>query len=237
MLSAVKQSAEMATKPDTRSGLKSARIFAANEDGSIRDGPDVACMFNPYEYTVSKSNNYAQKDKAKANSRLELQSSGPQTLKLSLIFDGVESEEHDVSKTTEQLWQLMKPVGEDSTKKPGAPFVVFQWGVFHFVSVITNMTQKFILFDKDGVPLRAKVDITFSQHKDRDEDYKRQNPTSGGGPAQQIITVTAGDRLESIAANVYDDANKWHLIADYNHITNPLALRPGHQLMIPEETK
>lgn len=231
---AVKAVTQTPNSSETRSGLTAARIFAATPEGEKRGDPDIGCLFNPYEYTVSKSNSYSQKGKAKASSKLELQSSGPQTLKLSLIFDSVEEEEKDVSKITEQLWELMKPIGEDTEKKPGAPFVVFQWGVFHFVSVITNMTQKFILFDKDGTPLRAKVDITFTQHTDRDDDYKRQNPTSGGGPAQQTFNVVRGDRLDSIAAQIYGDAGKWRHIAEYNQITDPLSLRPGQQILIPE---
>lgn len=230
-------SATANTKPDTRGGLAPARIFAATEEGERRGELDIPCMFNPFEYTVTKSNSYSEKDKAKASSRLELQNSGPQTLKLSLIFDSRESEERDVSKITEQLWELMKPIDNGETEKPGAPFVVFQWGVFFFVSVITNMTQKFTLFDTDGTPLRAKVDITFTQHKDRDDDYKRQNPTSGGGPAQQTVTITAGDRLETIALNAYGDPNKWRLIADYNKIPNPSKLILGQTLMIPQENR
>lgn len=221
-------------KKETHSGLTAARIFSSDEKGNLRGNLDVSCMFNPFEYTVSKSNTYAQKDKTKANSKLELQNSGPQTLKLALIFDGVESEERDVSKITEQLWKLMKPIGEYETKKPGAPFVVFAWGVFYFVAVITNMTQKFTLFDINGTPLRAKVDLTLTQHQDREDDYVRQNPTSGGGPAQKSVHIIQGDRLDSIAAREYDDASKWRLIATYNNISDPLSLHPGQTLLIPE---
>ena len=231
LVNAVTQSTK---ESETRGGLTAARIFAATPKGKRRDGPDIGCLFNPYEYKVSKSNTYSQKDGARAGTKLELQNSGPQTLSLSLIFDGVEGEEKDVSKITEQLWELMKPVGEGTIEKPGAPFVVFQWGVFHFVSVITNMTQNFILFDKDGTPLRAKVDITFTQHVDRDDDYVRQNLSTGAGLVEQTAPVVSGDRLDSIAAQVYGDAGKWRLIAEQNQIIDPLSLRPGQRLLIPE---
>jgi nucleoid-associated protein YgaU len=98
--------------------------------------------------------------------------------------------------------------------------------------VITNMTQKFTLFKQDGTPVRAKVDVTFTQHKDLN-DYPAQNPTSGGGPIERVRTVIAGDRLDTLAHEIYGDATKWRLIADYNRITNPMALHPGKQLTIP----
>jgi nucleoid-associated protein YgaU len=112
------------------------------------------------------------------------------------------------------------------------PEVAFEWGVFRFVAVITEMTQKFTLFKLDGTPVRAKVDVTFTQHKDVN-DYPGQNPTSGGGPIQRIRQVIAGDRLDTIAFEVYGDATRWRNIAEHNQINNPLDLHPGQQLAIP----
>ncbi len=112
------------------------------------------------------------------------------------------------------------------------PQVAFEWGVFRFVSYITNMTQKFTLFKNDGTPVRAQIDVTFTQYTDLD-DYPRQNPTSGGGPIERVWRVVAGDRLDLIAAEVYQDAGKWRLIADQNQLDNPLTLKPGMQLRIP----
>jgi nucleoid-associated protein YgaU len=95
------------------------------------------------------------------------------------------------------------------------------------------MTQKFTLFKPDGTPVRANVQVTFTQHKDLN-DYPNQNPTSGGGDIERVWRVIAGDRLDTIAYQVYGDATKWRMIAAYNEIINPLKLIPGQQLIIPE---
>lgn len=213
----------------TRGALKAARLYAATPDGESKNTVEVCCSFNPYEYTVSQTNSYEYKPKAKADTKVEFKSVGPQTLKLSLIFDAYENGEgRDVSKTTVQLWELMSPEGITKIEKPDAPFVIFEWGVFKFLAVITNMTQKFILFDHDGVPLRAKVDITFTQHKSETKDYQTIERTSSG-----LTSVKSGDRLDSIAAENLGDPSKWRAIANDNNIDNPLALRPGQQLLIP----
>jgi len=144
----------------------------------------------------------------------------------------------DVSLETVKLWKLMESKTRtegDRTEKTPPPDVAFEWGVFKFVSVVTNMTQKFTLFTKDGLPVRAEADITFTQHKDIN-DYKHQNPTSGGGPIERVWRVKAGDRLDTIAFAVYDDSTKWRLIAERNGIYNPLTLRPGTELSIPKST-
>ncbi|MBP6472616.1 MAG: LysM peptidoglycan-binding domain-containing protein [Chloroflexi bacterium] len=219
---------------NTRGNLVAARIYEVDESGN-ESGSAVDCMFNPFEYSVSKSNTYEEKSRNRSSTpQIEFKKSGAQTLKLNLLFDTYEADE-DVSQTTNKLWKFMEPKPAQGNQKTTPPEVAFEWGVFRFVAVITQMTQKFTLFKNDGTPVRATVDVTFTQHKDVN-DYPNQNPTSGGGPIRRVWSVVVGDRLDTIATAVYGDATKWRQIADYNHITNPLAIRPGTRLTIPEET-
>lgn len=220
----------------TRSSLVAAKILEVNESGADKGGGiSIDCMFNPFEYSVSKSNSYEENAKNQADvPHVEFKKAGAQTLKLELLFDTYESQQ-DVSKTTNQLWKLMesKTRQEGSkTEKVPPPEVAFEWGVFRFVAVITNMTQKFTMFKLDGTPVRAKVDVTFTQYKDVN-DYPKQNPTSGGGEIERIWQVIAGDRLDAIAYKVYGETARWRDIANRNKIRNPLALIPGQKLVIP----
>jgi hypothetical protein len=231
----------------TRSNLEAARIYQLDKDGNEdKSGICVSCMFNPYQYEVRKTNSYT--DDPKNNSavpQIEFKSSGPQTLTLSLFFDTYEeyksgerinkTEDFDVSLITRKLWQLMDPKTNKSAGKNNKippPQVAFQWGNLLFKAVITSMTQKFTMFSKDGTPVRATVDITFQQYRDF-QKYGYQNPTSGGGPVHGIRRVVAGDRLDTIAQESYGDSSKWRLIAEHNHISNPLGIFPGQQLTIP----
>jgi nucleoid-associated protein YgaU len=110
--------------------------------------------------------------------------------------------------------------------------VAFEWGGFRFVAVITTMSQKFTMFRQDGKPVRATVEVTFRQDRDPNEE-PLQNPTSGGGEVERVWRVVAGERLDTIAYEVYGDATKWRLIAEYNQLVDPLRLRGGQQLSIP----
>jgi hypothetical protein len=192
-------------------------------------------MFNPFEYTVTKTNTYEQKSRNNADvPQVEFKKSGPQMLKMSLTFDTYESGE-DVSRETRKLWKLMESKtrreGNRNVKVP-PPESAFEWGVFRFVAVITNMTQKFTLFKMDGTPVRAQVEVSFTQHIDV-EDYPGQNPTSGDGPIERIYQVVAGDRLDTIAFAQYGNAARWRAIAEHNNVDDPTHLRPGQQLTIP----
>jgi hypothetical protein len=224
------------------SALAHARIVKVTDGREILENTAISCMFNPYEYTLSKTNSFKEEESAngKNTPTAEIAKAGAQTLQLSLVFDTYASGQ-DVSCTTDRLWELMR-VSDAARpeKRPArpqdkreAPLVAFQWGVFFFVSYITNMTQKFTLFTAKGIPVRAKVDITFTQYTDIEDRRPPQNPTSGGGPINRMHRVVAGDRLDLIAQAVYRDPTKWRQIARFNGIVDPLAIRPGQMLAIP----
>jgi hypothetical protein len=229
----------------TIESLALAEIVKVSEAGQPIGGPEVKCMFNPYEYTLTKSNSFKEHDTANGRNspKAELSKAGAQTLQLSLIFDTYATGA-DVSLMTDKLWTLMRvaddarpdklPVDKDDKRE--VPLVAFHWGVFFFVSYITSMTQKFTLFTAKGVPVRAKVDITFTQYTDvEDRRAVSQNPTSGGGPIHRTWRVSAGDRLETIAYQVYRDRSRWRLIADYNRLNDPMVLHAGQMLILPYE--
>jgi len=223
---------------ETRGKLKAARIVKVDKEGnpSASQVDIVNCMFNPYEYTISKSNNFSEIGVAKpgSTSKAELFKPGSQSLKLDLFFDTYESRE-DVTLITNTLWKFMEVTPSedgDPLSKGEVTQVAFHWGIFFFVSYITNMTQTFTLFTKDGVPVRAKVNVTFTQYIDRN-DYVKQNPTSGSVGISRVWQVVSGDRLDLIANQVYRNPAKWRLIADYNNISDPQSIRPGQRLSIP----
>jgi nucleoid-associated protein YgaU len=215
--------------PNTRGGLEPAVI--ENSD----TGDKVYCMFNPNEYTLTKQNQWQRGEtKGKNVPRLRFTQGGSQTLKLQLFFDTY-AEGTDVRQHTDPLWQMMM-INTDRTNprsnKSEPPAVSFQWGGLNFAAVITNMNQKFTLFLKDGTPVRTIVDVTLEQLGD-EEDYPGQNPTSGGGEAPKTRIVQAGERIDLITYEEYEDPTLWRRIADANRLTDPLHLRPGQRLAIP----
>ena len=227
------------SKSTTLGGLQAARIVEVKTDTSFKvtgHGDSVYCMFNPFEYTVTKNNTFTEKKSANGgNSPLaELSQAGAQTLQLSLTFDTTNSGK-DVTAETNKLWKFMRLKEENGhpMDKVTVPMVAFHWGVFYFVSYITSMTQKFTLFTQKGTPVRANVNVTFTQYFDVDDYYPNQNPTSGNGELRRTWQVTAGDRLDLIADEVYKDATRWRVIADYNGLLDPANLRPGQILLIP----
>ncbi|MCD6553661.1 MAG: peptidoglycan-binding protein [Thermodesulfobacteriota bacterium] len=198
-------------------------------------GERIECLFNPSEYTFTKSNRWeAVKIMGGDVPMPKFTGGGAMTLKMQLFFDTYEKGT-DVRKYTDKLLKLMSVdpnLKNAKTKKGRPPRCMFNWGqMWSFKAIITQMSQKFTLFLEDGTPVRATVDVTFQQ-VEQEGTYPPQNPTSGGGPARKHRLVRPGDRIDWIAYEEYGDSSLWRLIADENDLENPLQLTPGQVLVI-----
>ena len=214
-----------------------ARLNKANQEVE-----KVEVLFNPKELTFSKTNSWTQDKAPKGNvPATEFTSGGPTTLKLQLYFDtyknGKDAKCDDVvKKYTGKLCAMMDvdPDWVDKKNKKGRPPTVrFRWGsIVGFDAVITSINQRFTLFLSDGTPVRAVLDVSFQEIKDKKEK-KKTNPTSGSEGGERVWTVREGDTLPWIAFTEYNDPTEWRPIAEANHLTHVRRLRPGMRLMIP----
>lgn len=219
-------------------GLAKATIIKLNKQNRPNHSEWVKVMFNPKELTFSKQNTWKQGQSPHAdNPEFDFGGGGAATLTLQLFFDTY-AERKDVRKTyTDAIYSLMRvddALVDPKTGKGRPPAVRFQWGQnIGFDAVITSIRQRFTMFlPDDGTPVRAVLDITFSQIKDS-LFYPNQNPTSGGAGGERVYTVKEGDTLTWIAFNEYNDATQWRQIADANNLTEVRRLTPGAKLMIP----
>ena len=59
------------------------------------------------------------------------------------------------------------------------------------------------------------------------------NPTSAGLPGRKAHTVTDGDSLARIATDRYGSPGRWRDIAAANGIDDPLRIRSGDRVYLP----
>jgi nucleoid-associated protein YgaU len=160
----------------------------------------------------------------------------PATMTVQLFFDTYEAKT-DVREYTDKIAALMevKIKDEGKGKKLRPPQIKFHWGPsWSFKAVITQMNQNFTLFQKDGTPVRAIVDLTLQQVAD-DKAKPGQNPTSGGDAGRRTHLVAAGETLDLIASQELGDSALWRSIADLNRLHDPLKLKPGSLLVLEPE--
>ncbi len=236
----------------TAGGLIPARIYAIDSsERPISNSLVVHCAFNPNKYNISVTNSISTKGlnpfTMNYNIETDLKQEKPRELKLQeLWFDAYENRVQDVRPITETLMDLAQLKDTSGSKrgnamqklmaalKPKPGKIMFEWGSFKFRGLIKNLSIDYVMFTENGTPVRAKASLTLMEYRHR-KAYPRQNPTSGGAPTESIWVVSAGDRLDTISAEVYGDSTQWRLIASHNRIEDPLNLRPGQELAIPIE--
>lgn len=208
----------------TRGDLAPAKIK------NLLSDEEVLFMFNPFEFTITKNNQWTDKPNSGRNiPEVEFKGGGPVTLKLTLHFD-TQRDGVDVRSHTDPLWQMMM-ISDDTrnqnTNKSEPPPVAFEWGRVYFKAIITDMAQKFTLFSETGVPLRCQVDVSLKQFADENDPAAQipgQPPGQGTTPS---TTMVEGDRLDNVAAATGGNHRD---IAEKNNINNPLKVSAGVNL-------
>lgn len=207
-------------------GLEHAIIDVQN--GKLAEEPPIRVMFNPTEYSRSKSVQYGEQSIAGQGAPVtQFVSGDAETLSMELFFDTSE-ERTAVTTETDKLDRLLTI--DDSIGAP--PYCTFVWGEgIEFQAVLESADKQFTLFRSDGTPLRARVDVTFKQYQPPSSDGSGGAGEGSGNASQR--TVTEGDTLWEIAKEEYGDPTAWKRIAEANDIEDPRTLQPGRTLTIP----
>lgn len=206
--------------------LEAATITVRN--GS-RKGESLECAFNPSEYRTEKCVDYGEVSAAGSETSLPQFVGGEaETLSMELFFDTTDRPDEDVRSAIDFLDAL---VSVDETLH-APPLCRFVWGDgLDFTGVLRRVEKQFTKFRPSGVPVRARVAVTFTEHDSRN----RNGSTAPSTPDEETRhrTVTEGDTLWLIAEEEYGDPNDWRPIADRNGLTNPRSLSAGQRLEVP----
>lgn len=215
----------------------------------LGNGGIIKVLFNPNSYSISKPVTWNTQATSTTGSqdangtRRDLNAptrvfagGGSRTLSLKLFYDVTEpingNQIKDVRVETNKI-VLLTQIERDSGQPP---ICQVSWGVplqdsdFPFKGYVSNLTQEFVLFRRTGEPIRANLNVTFTEHLDPVDDKKKTDP--------ELTTrvVKRKDTLSSIAAEIYHDPGLWRLIAEANHMDDPRDLNSsiGKRLTIPD---
>jgi hypothetical protein len=222
--------------PSYPQGFKKAEL-------AIDGGETIPVLFNPTEYTVTKTNTWNFKEvQGQSLPPPEFGGGAPRQITLSLLLDNSLLEgSQTVKDITDKLFKMMEvddgqPAGGT---RASPPKVTFRWGaVDTFLAVCTSLTVAYQLFEPNGMPIRADVKLDLKQADQAStassgSAKKGTNPTTRAMEGHGVHTVQDGDSLPSIAYRAYGDATRWRAIAEANGIDNPLHVRRGTPLVVP----
>lgn len=123
------------------------------------NGKKMDFRFNPASLSLDRKVSWSDQQAIKQPYGL-LQFTGgtSDTLSMSVMLDGTEAGE-SVLEDVQALYAMTLPeIKEAEFHRPAS--VVFTWKQMKFVGVIDSIKFDFIMFDENGHPVRANVDLT-----------------------------------------------------------------------------
>lgn len=211
-------------------------ITPLGKNGGRFEKKSVQVMFNPTDYTITKSVNWDSENKDRRFNApgISFGGGGSRTMSLKLFYDVTEPVNNrkiaDVREETNKLIVFTRIDRE--LQRP--PVVQVSWGKapigsdFPFTGVITSLSQNFVLFSSEGKPLRANVTLDLVEYL-RPEMDKRETD-----PELTTYRIKRGDTLTNITAAMYNDPRDWRRIAEANNLDDPRKLEVGRVLTIPD---
>jgi LysM repeat protein len=203
-------------------GLAKARIEI------LHSGEAFDVLFNPEEYSLAQDNNFASHNVPGLSSPiLQFVHGNLRTLTMELFFDTTDAAT-DVRGETEKVVRLARIDGELHAPPP----VTVSWGSLLFTGVLSSVNQTFSRFLADGRPVRARLDVTFSELIDPDRESREVNRQTAD--FSKLHVVSEGETLSGLAARYYQDPTQWRAIALANGLDDPRAdLFAGRELAVP----
>jgi hypothetical protein len=204
-------------------------------------GKPVVVQYNPTELTFNKGAQLVEIPIPGLDSPLlQFVRGQTETLTVELFFDTTEDGTgigaKPVTKLTDVFYDLVKI--DPDTHSP--PVLLFTWGGEAFPGktrnsfrcVVASVRQQYTLFSPEGTPLRARLTVELREYKTLSQQMRELNLKSADHTKATV--VHDGDTISGLAYRVYGNDREWRLIADANHIDDPINLAPGSVLRVPK---
>lgn len=222
---------------------KKAKIKIFGEVGT----EELQVHFNPNQYQLSDGANYSEKNIPGLDGPIIQYVSGTTTtLTMELVFDTYEelykntslsgtvasissllSQPEDVSKITRKIVALTEIDG--SQHRP--PMCQFIWGSLKFKGVVTKVDSTYTMFTEEGMPVRARLNVTFQSVLDITQS-KKEAPFESPDRTKFRV-MKEGMQLWHVAYQEYGDPELWRVIAQENGIRNPKDIYAGQMIRLP----
>lgn len=193
--------------------------------------PPIVFQYNPHGWTEKIDVEWKTSTKPTGKSTTpQYQGVQPRTMEVKILLDAFAIPPVPPLATITQLKAFTEPL-------PGGekmPMVMFGWGSnvvlpSAYVTQLTFEHQRFLL----GVPVRTLATVKLSENPPPDP-LPAQNPTSGGLATRRTRTLVEGDTLASVSYQEYGEPNYWRALAMVNGIDDPMRVRTGTVLIVPE---
>lgn len=216
------------------------QVFDDFEKGTFKSSEELTVLFNPSQYSISGGASYKTAKSSSGTTDAGLKEeknfdgTKAQTLSLELFFDTSarsflnksREKASDVAQLVKKFVKLTHVSGENHNP----PVIKFSWGSLGFCGRITSLKTTYTMFDRDGKPVRAKMDLQIEEERKSSNKYIEPFESPDRTKARRI---TQDSSVWSIARTEYGSPSMWRHICEANNIENPLDIPVGTVLKVP----
>jgi len=125
----------------------------------------IEVTFNPTEYSLKKGSSFNEPSiPGLISPIIQFTQGKARTLSVELMLDTLVSEDSKKEDIRDKyIKNLEKLTAIDSDLHAPPPCQVL-WGSLDFKGVLEDIDKKYILFDSDGIPVRARVTLSFKEY-------------------------------------------------------------------------
>ena len=190
-------------------------------------------MVNPQDYSIKDAIKYSDYNEPRSKKFDRYEASVLTIPKIFLDTTGsIPVEKWPFNGSIDEMIKKLKSIVYDYNGKNHEPSVVdILWGDLNVQGRLLSMETKFALFDKEGHPIRAEVNLSFAlfkTFKDLEAESNKSSPD-----LTHVIEVRAGDTLPNLCNKVYNDPSYYMQVARVNNLSDFCRLVPGTRLVFP----
>lgn len=211
------------------------KSFSDNQFKKDGGKKDFKIPINPENFTRNlKVERDATKGHGNQHTNSKFVGTAPEELKIEFTLDGTKTVEGYLESmksmaVKDQLKKLLECVYDYDGKIHSPRYLKILYGSeLNFNCVLTSLDINHTLFNADGSPLRAKVTANFLQYVAPETRAKKERNSSPDLTHQK--TVKAGDRLDRMTNDVYDNPSYFLQVAMTNDLTSVRTIKPGREL-------
>lgn len=173
----------------------------------------ITTQINPSTYTISEGSSFNKQSTLTGEKK---QAGKEELRKLSMTLN-INSYGEGNYGIKHRVYEFAALKGKS---KIGEPYICkLSWSSLIFWCNLDSYTVSYTMFDSDGTPVRARLELSFVEYIDDTED-----PAAAGGENKEQKTVQEGDRVDTVAGP------NWKGVAQKNNIDNPKNIGVGKKI-------
>ncbi len=212
--------------------LEKMTIVAYGDDSFSKRVGRVKVQINPDSYNQSKKHNYTETPTIGGIQVYRFGNEEAETQSFEFLFDqsGVIA---DSPKETvkDQIANFVKLVYQVNGQTHAPNNILLSWGTLQFRCFCESIDIEYTHFNRNGIPIRAKVKADFKQrmtHKQYQKMVQKNSPDM-----THYKVITAGVTLPNIANEIYKNPDYCIELARFNNLDSFRNLKQGIEITAP----